>query len=59
MVCGHEYDTVDTSGRFVDIALRVCSSFLEVYCIIFVIYNDDSDKTEYSDFEVLFSNMKM
>ena len=33
--------------------------FRQVCYIIFVIYNDNSDKIEHSDFELLFKNMKM
>ena len=37
---------------------RFVFSFREVYYIIFMIYNNNSDKTEHSDFELLFRNMK-
>ena len=39
---------------------RFVLSFRQVCYIIFVIYNDNSDKIEHSDFELLFrNNMKM
>ena len=59
MVCSHEYNTIDTSVQFVDITLHVCTSFFEVCYIIFMIFNNNSDKIEHCDFELLFRNMKM
>ena len=38
---------------------RFVLSFREVYYLMFMIYNDNSDKIKHSNLELLFRNMKM